>query len=270
MVMTAHPAMFGHQRSAGTARVALIERRGKPRVSDLHQKGSAKAIILDPPEVVFLNTSGGLTGGDRLDYQLSVGAECRITATTQTAERVYRARSGSAQIRVKLDVAEGAHLDWLPQETILFQDASAQRRTEVALAPGATCLMTEALVLGRAAMGETVTNLAFLDRRMISRAGRPLHLEALRLDAQRLKAGAAGLAGARALASVVLVAPDAADALSPVRAAMTEPDCLSRASALEDRMVIRLMAPDGWPLRRQLARILTLLRRGPLPRVWQI
>lgn len=268
--MTAHSSIPTHQRSTGQASAKFDLRAGRVRLADLSQRGSAKAIVLDAGETVFLNTSGGLTGGDALDYRLSLGAGVRLTATTQTAERVYRSTSGRAQMSVAMDVGPSAHLDWLPQETILFDRARAQRRTDIILAPGATCLMAETVVLGRAAMGETVETLDFQDWRQIRQGAKPLHVEVLHLSDKRLGQRAAGLADARAIATVVFVAPDAAQALGPVRAVLNQPGVRSAASAPEGRLVIRLMARDNWPLRRQLVHVLTLLRRAPLPRVWQI
>ncbi|TVP71714.1 MAG: urease accessory protein UreD [Rhodobacteraceae bacterium] len=267
--MNAMATITQHQRSDGRACVAFRAQDGQARLTDLAQRGSAKAIVLNGRETVFLNTSGGLTGGDRLEYRLSVGGGLRMTATTQTAERVYRSTSGQAQITVALEVGAGAHLDWLPQETIVFDRASARRRTEITLGEGATCLMAETVVLGRAAMGEVVETLDFHDWRMVQRGALPLHLEALRLTDARLRMGVAGLGDARAVATVVLVAPDAPDHLDAVRAVLTRPDVRAAASALPGRLVIRLLARDGWPLRRQMVDILTLLRRAPLPRVWQ-
>jgi len=268
--MTAYTPIHLHQRSAGLASASFMLRNGRPRLGDLRQQGSAKVIVLDQREAVFLNTSGGLTGGDVLDYRLQLGPDLRMAATTQTAERAYRSTSGAAQVSVTMEVGAGGHLDWLPQETILFDRAKVRRRTEITLGDGATCLMAESVVLGRAAMGETVRTLDFHDWRMIRRGTTPLHLEALRLDDARLGPSAAGLDDARAIATVVLIAPDAADALGPVRACLADTDCRAAASAMDGRLVIRLMARDGWPLRRAMAKVLTLLRRAPLPRVWQI
>lgn len=247
---------------------------GRARLSALRQEGSGKAIVLPGsdagPEVVFLNTSGGLTGGDRLAFRLEVPPGARVTATTQTAERLYRSAEGRAEIEVALSVGAGGHLDWLPQETILFDRCAAHRRTTIDLAPGATCLTVESLVLGRAAMGEALAALDVRDTRLIRREGRALHLEPLHLTGAHLGARAALLGPARAVASLVLVAPGAGDALAPVRAALTEAGVTAAASAPDGgRLAVRLMAPDAWPLRRQLVRLLTLLRRAPPPRVWQ-
>lgn len=244
-------------------------RGGAAVLARLEQAGSAKAIVLPGPEVVFLNTSGGLTGGDRLSYALDLPEGACVTATTQTAERLYRSAGGVARIAVRARVARGARLDWLPQETILFDCCKAHRRTTVELSQGASCLLLEALVLGRAAMGEQVRACEFRDSRMIRREGRPLHLEPLALDAARLAPGPAGLAGARALASVVFVSGGAEDALAPLRATLDEPGVRAAASGFDGRLVVRLMADDGLPLRRQILRLLAVLRAAPLPRVWQ-
>jgi urease accessory protein len=262
------PMTTRHQRSRGQAHIGWNGASG--RVQTMGQQGSAKVIPLPGPEAVFLNTSGGLTGGDVLSYRVAVPAGLRATATTQTAERVYRSTSGRAQIDVQAEIGADAHLDWLPQETILFDGAQARRRTHVTLAPGATCLMAEMLILGRAAMGEDVGVLDFHDWRQVARDRVPLHAEALHLTGPRLRGFASGLVNARAMASVALISPHAGDLLDRVRNVLDTALALGAASALPGRLVVRLLATDGWPLRQQLIRILSVLRQGPLPRVWQI
>ncbi len=253
-----------HQRTRGSAEVSL----SGGRLARLYTQGSAKAIVLDgpAPEIVFLNTSGGLTGGDRLSFALTSDSD--TTATTQTAERAYRAGDGQARLDITLTQQAG-RLDWLPQETILFDRSALRRRTRIALGPQAECLMVESVVLGRAAMGETVRALSFEDRREITRNGQPLLIEPLRLPTEALDSPAT-LNGARAFASLALIARGAEDALGPVRAALTEPGVRGGASAFDGKLTLRLMAADGWPLRRQIARLLAVLRQSPLPRVWQI
>lgn len=261
------------ERSSGTAAIAFDRRRGAVRLAALRQQGSAKAILPVVgalPEVVFLNTSGGLTGGDRLDYAVEVGPGCRVVATTQTAERAYRATAGQAGVSVRHSVGAGGHLDWLPQETILFDRARLNRTTRIDLSGDATCLLLESVVLGRAAMGETVARVDFRDRREVWRDGRPVLVEPLQLETAALSGGLAVLDGARAFASLALVAPRAPDALGPVRAALGQDGVTGAASALDGRLMVRLMAGDGFPLRRQILRLLAVLRTDPVPRVWQM
>lgn len=269
--MSACPAPVP-ERSLGVARLAFRRLDGCTRLERLHQSGSAKAFVhpaIAGPDVVFLNTSGGMTGGDRLSYALTLAEGCRVTATTQTAERAYRSAGGVAEVEVRHDLGPGAHLDWLPQETILFNQSALARQTTASLDRGASCLLLEAVVLGRAAMGETVRTLSLTDRRKVTRQGVPVLYEPLALETAALQAGIGVLQGARAFASLALLQDGAEARLPAVRAVLEEPGVNAGASAFDGKLTVRLMARDGWPLRRQILRVLEVLRNGPLPRVWQ-
>ena len=261
--MTALQPIETMQRAKGEAFVRL----GPARLERLRTAGSAKAILpggTEGREVVFLNTSGGLTSGDHLHFRLET--QGRAVATTQTAERAYKATGIPARMDVRLGVGPGGWLDWLPQETILFDRAALDRRTLIDLAPGAGCLALEAVILGRAAMGETVRDIRFYDRREIRRAGNPVWIDPLAVTPDAL-AGTATLNAAQAFATIVMTGEAV---LAPLRAVLDEPGVAAEASAFSGRTVVRMLAPDGWPLRRQIARALHVLREGrPLPRVWQ-
>ncbi|MFN3526917.1 MAG: urease accessory protein UreD [Paracoccus sp. (in: a-proteobacteria)] len=260
------------QRSKGAAHVVM----GSRGLIDLAQSGSAKAMLprmtAGMPEIVFLNTSGGLASDDRLRFAVDLRAGTRALATTQTAERAYRATSGPARAEVALTVAAGGWLDWLPQETILFDSARLERDTTVDLADDAGCLLLEMLVLGRLAMGERPSRLHLRDRRIVRRAGRIVHHDALALDDATLPrlGGPALTGGHAALATLAMIAPHAPDLLDRARAVLDEPGVQGAASAPPGRLVIRLLAGDGWPLRRQINRLLSVLRPDPLPRIWQV
>lgn len=258
-------------RAQGCVRASFAHSGGATRLARLYQAGSGKAMLPPAPgcEMVLLNTSGGLTGGDRMEIAVAQDPGTRLTVTSQTAERAYRSTSGRARVMARFTVGAGAHLDLLPQETILYDRAALQRDQEIALQGDATCLWVETLILGRAAMGEKVRRLDLRDRRRITRDTRPLFIENLRLDdaALSLRDNPAMLAGCRALATLVLVAPDAADRLARARAALGD---AGAASAFDGKLVARLMAADGWPLRQALMRLIGAIRPGPLPRVWQI
>nr|WP_236545151.1 urease accessory protein UreD [Tropicimonas marinistellae] len=267
------------QRARGRAEVSFCQRGGLARLERLHQSGCAKAMLPRvsglrdaAPEVVFLNTAGGLTGGDRLGYGVELAAGTRVVATTQTAERAYAASGAQARVRMRAQVGQGARLDWLPQETILFDGAALDRETRIELDGDAQLLLCETLVLGRAAMGETVHRLRLSDRREVCRDGRPVLVDAVRIDDGVLarRSGAALFGEARAMALVALVAPGAEDAVGPVRACLAECACVAEASGWDGRCLIRLAACDLWPLRQTLIRVLTQLRGTLPPRVWQI
>lgn len=272
--MNAHaPQMTLMQRSHGEALVAIDRHMGRFRLQRLRQQGSAKAILPhvgEVPEVVFLNTSGGLTGGDRLSFSLHLGRDARAVATTQTAERAYRAGEGVAEVSVEMTVGASGWLDWLPQETILFDDSALSRRTTIDLTADAGCLALEAVVLGRPAMGEVVRHVMLRDTRIIRRDGVPVVMEPLLINNSALQAGSAVLGGARAFASLAMVGQEAEVALAAARAVLDEPGVDAAASAWDGKLSVRMMAADGWPLRQQIRRVLAAIRSGPLPRVWQL
>ena len=141
-------------RTEGSVRLEFAHRDGRTHLDVLHQAGAARARFPKPgegapPEAVLLNMAGGLTGGDRMDLEATLGACAEATLTTAAAEKIYRARDGEAsQIGVKLALGAGARLAWLPQATILFDGSRLDRRTEVRLAGDATFLAVEQLIFG--------------------------------------------------------------------------------------------------------------------------
>ncbi len=248
---------------------------GRFRPTTIYQSGSAKIRLPRdragaPFEGVLLNTAGGVTGGDRLAYEVAVGEAAEAVVTTQAAERVYRRSEGVARIDTTLAVGAGGRLDWLPQETILFDRSALSRRLTADIAADATLLAVEPLVLGRAAMGETIRTVFARDVWRIRRDGVLVFADALRLDGDSemiMKGGATG-AGARAMATLVLVAPDAEARLDTVRAALENARGEAGASAWNGMLVARFLAPGGQALRADLMMLIETLRGAPMPRVW--
>ena len=130
----------------------------------------------------IVNTAGGMTGGDRFDIDINVGAGARLSVTTAAAEKVYRSLGPDTEIGVKLAVGPGAALAWLPQETILFDRVRLHRTIDLHLAADAKLLLAEAIVFGRSAMGETVSCGRMLDRWRVRVGGALVFAETIRLD----------------------------------------------------------------------------------------
>jgi urease accessory protein len=264
------------QRALGRAWVGLAMIGGAVRLRTLEQAGSAKAFLPSVhspvPEIVFLNTAGGLASGDRLEFGVGADDGVCLAATTQTAERAYRADHGPAHVTVNLHLGQGAQVDWLPQETILYDGASLNRRTRVDLAGDGRVTLCEIIVLGRAAMGENVAALKLTDRREVWSRALPVWIDAFGLDDAALAPRPALLAGARAIATLALIGSGAEDAVGPVRAALAEvPGVSGHASGWDGKCVARLAGAESFHLKRAVARVLGVLRRGaPLPRVWQV
>ena len=257
------------QRARGEVRVKA-KLRGSTTVLDrLYQSGSGKARIPkgDGFEVVLLNTAGGVTGGDLFENTIDAAPKTTATVTTQTAERIYRSTGKNGRVNNTLTISEGARLDWLPQETILFDRARLRRTLNIDMAEDATLLAVEPLVLGRAAMGETVSRGFLSDQWRVRRGGKLVYADALRLDGdiEAIVQNPASLTGAIACASLLYVAPDAEDRVDTVRAALGDEGGVSAWNRL---LTARIVTKDGATLRAALIRIVAALRTGPLPRVW--
>jgi urease accessory protein len=263
------------ERARGEVRIAIRAENGVSRPRTLYQSGSAKVRLPrvaagEAPEAVLLNTAGGLTGGDRLAWRVDVEPGAGAVVTSQAAERIYRRSSGAAEIGTTLTVGAGARLDWLPQETILFDRSALSRRLEADLDGTANLLAVEAFVLGRAAMGESVRSTFVSDAWRIRRGGRLVFADVVRLDGDvaRIVTGPATGGGAAAVASLVLVAPDAETKLGVAREALGAGSGESGASAWNGLLVARLVAPSGQALRADLIKLVEALRGTAMPRVW--
>jgi urease accessory protein len=263
------------QRARGQARIEAKSCDGATRLARLYQDGCGKIRLPADAaardlEAVMINTSGGLTGGDRMAWGARAGPGAALTLTTQACEKVYRARDGQAEVEVTLGVGPGGGIDWLPQETILFDGAALARTLTADLAADARLLVVEAVVLGRTAMGETVRHGLLRDRWRIRRDGKLVFADDLRFEGPiaQVAALAPTLAGAKAFASLLLVADDAARFLVPLRDAI---GASGGASAFEGKLFARIVAADGLALRRGLLPAIAALRDGaPVPRVWRI
>jgi urease accessory protein len=262
------------QRAAGAARLRVAAVDGRTRLKTLYQQGSAKIRFSGRSgDAILINTAGGLAEGDRLTWNVELDEGARQTVTTQACEKVYRATGSdldaASQVETQLSVGAGARLDWLPQETILFDHARLERRLDANLTGDGELLALEAVVLGRRAMGESAARARLHDRWRVSRDGRAVFADDTRLPgAAAPTSEPALLDGAGAYASVLLVAHDAAGALDAVRALLPKE---SGASAWDGKLFCRILAEDGRALRRALIPILTVLRGGaPLPRLWTI
>lgn len=276
-----HPLASQRVRGEGTLDVGMVE--GRTRIRRLYQHGAAKIRLPQanqgPLEAVLINTAGGMTGGDRLDWSFGIGAGAAAVFTTQACERIYRTVHGGAEIRTAVTVEPGGHLAWLPQETILFDRCALDRRLDVDLQGDATALIAEALIFGRRSMGETVTSARYRDTWRIRRNGRIVHAENMALsgDVAKSLARAAVANGAGAVASVLLVSPDAEARLEAVRGLIGDAGGASAWSVSSGqggatgKLLARIIGEDGYQLRRRLVPVLELLNgRADLPKVWSL
>nr|WP_309085199.1 urease accessory protein UreD [Chelativorans sp.] len=263
------------QRSRGVGRLATKLRDGATHLDTLYQEGCCKIRLPKAHdkalEAVLINTSGGLTGGDRVEWEAEAAPGSRLVLTTQACERIYRSTGEDALVSAKLRVGAGAHLDWLPQETILFDDSRLDRRLTVELEGDARFTAVEAVLLGREAMGEAARRAVLKDRWRIYRGGRLVHAEQTRLAGEDFeREGLSLLSGHNAFATVLAIGPQAEEKLAAVRR-LLRPEIQAAASAIGERLILRILAPSGLMLRRTIIPAVALLSgAGAVPRLWSI
>ncbi|MSO80707.1 MAG: urease accessory protein [Alphaproteobacteria bacterium] len=269
----ANPALA---RSEGTVALGFDRIDGGTRAMRRYRSGALQIRLPRParaemPEAVLINTAGGLTGGDRLAIDVTWGIGAGAVVTTQAAEKIYRSAGGDVSVSTTLAVGAGATAEWLPQEAIMFDRARLRRSLVADLAADARLLAVEAVVFGRTARGEAVIDGCIDDSLTLRRDGRLVWADRLHLDggiaaAMRRRAIAAG---ARAVATILLAAPDSAGQLGGVRDVLGRIAGRGAASAWDGILVARLLEPDGAALRHDMMLLLACLRDGALlPRVW--
>jgi urease accessory protein len=271
MAAAKNDAIFAANRAVGTLSFEVKNVAGKTRRGRLHEAGSLRVRCPGAPaaelEAVLINTAGGVAGGDRFALDIAAGENTRLVVTTAAAEKVYRTLGADSTINVKLDVASGATLAWLPQETILFDRARLSRSIEVSVATDAKLFMAEVVVFGRTGMGETVQEGALIDRWRVRHGGKLVYAETVRLDgaiAPRMAAAAVAKGGA-AIATVLIV-PGNDAVVAAIRAMQEQFSSEVGASAWNGIAAVRFVAADGAALRRDLIRVMTAVRA--LPRIW--
>lgn len=263
------------QRSHGVARLAFDADGGRKRLA--RRFASAPMRVLTPapghaPEAVLANTAGGVAGGDTLAVSVQVDAGGDGTVSGQAAEKIYRAIDAPARIETRLSLAADARLEWLPQETILFDGARLDRRIDVDLAENASLLLAECLVFGRRAHGERFLSGAMHDRWRIVRGGRPLWRDALKVKGgDHAFDAAAGFAGARALATVIYAGPDLKDCLEMTRDVLNG---RAGATVVRDLLIVRMLGEEAGAVKLALGDLVGRLRHRAFgrpaapPRVW--
>ena len=265
--------IFAGNRAVGRIAFTVAAAPGGSRRGRVHEAGSLRVRFPNGQsqaalDAVIVNSAGGMTGGDRFTIDIQVGAGATLTVTTAAAEKIYRSLGPDTEIAIKLGVAPGGSLRWLPQETIVFDGVRLRRAIDVDLARDTNLLLAEACVFGRSAMGEVVTDGSIFDRWRVRAGGAFVLAETLRLDdkiAQRL-AQRATAAESVAVASVIKI-PGSDDDAAAVRTLQEQFVGEVGVSAWNGLAMARLVAADGAALRRDLVAVLTALGGAPLPRL---
>lgn len=229
---------------------------------------------------VMLHTAGGIVGGDRLAVQVAVQPQAQALVTSAAATKVYRSNGFEAQNQVTLHVSAGGCLEWLPQETILFNGAQYRQQLKVTLEAGAIWLGWDLTRLGRSARGEQFDQGEWHAHTEVWQADRLIWV-----DPQWVAGGSEmmrslhGLNDCPVIASFACVGVDfskaALQALRSRLAAVVVPDQISL-TRLQSGLLCRYRGQSMSTARSSLIQLWQTLRTQHLgrsiciPRVWQI
>jgi urease accessory protein len=265
---------LGFERDGDTTRLIRREHTGPLRVQKPlypEHPSTCHAIIIHPP--------GGVVGGDELHIQVDTGPRARAFLSTPGAAKWYRANGHRSRQRLRIRVADGAALEWLPQETILFNAADVVFDTIIDLGADARYLGCEILCFGRKAAGETFEQGHVQQSMMIRREGKPLWLEQGALAAgSRQMQSPLGLGGYSVCASLIAVGgASSAALLTAVReqcAASSDDHGQFGVTHMKSVIIARYLGNSSEVARRvmlaawQVLRPALLDRDAVIPRIW--
>ncbi|MGC4094109.1 MAG: urease accessory protein UreD [Polyangiaceae bacterium] len=232
-----------------------------------------------PLHLYLLHPPGGLVAGDQLGISVTLREGARALITTPAAQKLYRSTGEQSSQDVRLSVAAGACLEWLPTETIVFDGAYSRQSTRVVLEPGAACLAWDIGCFGRKASGLPFERGSFRQEFELWRASEPLLVERnLVRGGSSLLGEACGYAGFSVYGNLYAVPPRdcALSSLLPELRELLESvkGVQAAASVLGELLLVRVLGHGAEPVRRALVGAWRILRplvaeRPPHPpRIW--
>lgn len=272
---------FDLQRAVGEARVVFSGAANGTEIIDVYQKFPMAVAFPNVDdrrrkEAVLINSSGGVAGGDEIRIEVVAQGNASVAVTTQAAEKVYRALDRPARIRTRLKAEGSARLAWLPQETIVFNQARIARQTEIDVSSGTELIALEWLVLGRIESGEEVLAGCILDSWRVRVDGRLVWADGFLASDQALLQlrKTALLSNWKAIATMIYFGPGLEARLERLREIGASLECACGVTIVGAIIVVRVAAIASVDLRRGLRRFLDQLDDelgfGPfgVPKMW--
>jgi len=270
------PTLPRHQRADGAFDLVFGTSPRGTVLRDLHQQAPLRILFPtpepdEPPTAALLNCAGGLAGGDALRQAVTLEPGAVATLSTAAAEKLYRSLGPETRVESRIRLGAGAVLEWIPQETILFDGARLHRRMQAELAPGARLMAAETLVFGRGARGETWRQGALFDAWRLHGPEGLLWADALALTPEELAAPFGG-GGVEAMAMLLLAGDDAAAARDLLRSL---PEIVSGAATVpRPGLMLARWLGGATTVRRAVGDAIVALRSdrlglpARLPRLW--
>jgi urease accessory protein len=276
---TAHQAANWHAslhlqfaRAGNATRLARRSHSGPLRVQKaLYPEGESvcHAIVIHPP--------GGVAGGDSLSIEVQLAAGAHALLSTPGAAKWYRANGKLSRQALRLSAGTGATIEWLPQESIFYNQAQVLLDQQVELAAGASFIGCDIACFGRRAAGESFTSGSVRQHMQIRLDGKLIWSEQGGVTGEGpLMASPLGLAGHSVCVTLVAVGkPADAALLAALRAIGPALELDIGVSQLKSLLVLRCLCDDSEVARKLVMAAWALLRphllggrAAQVPRIW--
>ncbi|QLE47192.1 urease accessory protein UreD [Nostoc sp. C057] len=267
----------------GKLNLVYADRQGATQLIYNHQQAPLKVQRPFYPEgekvchSVILHTAGGMVGGDRLSSNIHLQPQAQALITTAAASKIYRSNGLQARQTIQMQVDAGACLEWLPQETILFNDAIYRQDLRVELATGASWLGWEITRFGRSARGEKFLQGEWRSHTEIWQQGVPLWIDRQWLRGNEdIFHSPHGLAGKPIVGSLVWVGGEVSGEIVEKTRSLWNGEGEAGVSRLQHGLLCRYRGYSTSEVRNwfinvwQMLRVSFLNRGNCIPRVWQV
>lgn len=224
----------------------------------------------------LLHPPGGVVGGDKLRIGLRTEADSHCLITTPGATKFYRSKADlTSEQTQKIFVAEGAIVEWLPQQNIFFPGARSNLKTEINIAPGGKFINWEMHCFGRPANRETFHSGSINSSTQVSIDGELRLVEQLFTDNESLIQSPSGLRG-MAMQGSLLAAPcsqQQRDQLERILHSYIQPNAIGL-SLVDEVLVVRALGDEIEPMLEIFTQLWSRLRTEWLdkppcpPRIW--
>lgn len=229
--------------------------------------------------VVIIHPPGGVVGGDQLEISTQIGASANAQITTPGATKWYKANGHTSQQKIRINVNKGGSLEWVPQETIFYNNANVEIDHQVILEDDAIYVGCEILCFGRTAYGETFDKGQIKQRTSIQRNGKMIWLEQIRLlGGSSAMSGSLTLSGKTVCATLILTGKAIPQPL--IDLAREEAKIITKGigqmgiSQLKSIIAVRYLGDSSEVARHVMLRVWGLFRpeilgrAGIVPRMW--
>ena len=229
-------------------------------------------------QTVILHTAGGMVGGDRLSQSITLAEQTQALVTTAAAGKIYRTNGLTALQNTQIHIAPQAHLDWMPQENIVFNEASYQQNLHIELELGGSLVLWDITRFGRSARGEKFTTGAWRSHTEVWQQGRPLWIDRQYLTGDKnIIASPHGLANQPVIGTLVwLGLPISKEFMNCLYQQQPVLDRLGGASRLAQGLICRYRGDSTAQARNWFMQVWNLLgeeyleRSNHAPGVWRL